>query len=193
VRDSRPSRLRSRSKRPRMARGIVKVQCPKSAARLAWQLEQTPRARQLKARRCSLLQAGQRIRRSLLGAGRRRETARHSGARPAVAVPSGARSAPRRPGHNCRSVARTLDRKLVFPDGELGKRPAGRRRAGAELNEVESPHSTATSSARVARQRAMVGTRPAAAARPWQIVTPRRRAAPRVSDESSAPYESSAP
>ena len=33
-----------------------------SAARLAWQLEQTPRARQLNARRCSLLQAGQRMR-----------------------------------------------------------------------------------------------------------------------------------
>jgi hypothetical protein len=43
---------------------------------------------------------------------------------------SGPRSAPRRPRHNCRSVARTLEKNLGPQDDEDDKRPADRTPAG---------------------------------------------------------------
>jgi hypothetical protein len=63
-------------------------------------------------------------------AARKRETARHCRAPRGAADLSGPRSAPRRPRHNCRSVARTLYKKLGPQDDEGDKRPADRTPAG---------------------------------------------------------------
>jgi hypothetical protein len=65
---------------------------------------------------------------TLPGAGRRRGTAPPPPARRDATVPSGARSAPRRPGHSCRNVARKPGRKRRILDGAGDTQPEDRRR-----------------------------------------------------------------